>query len=35
MGRTSPKGADEPQTSDPFIEWLNFMFKYTNIYFKK
>ena len=35
MGRTSPKGADEPQTSDPFIEWLNFMFKYTNIYLKK
>ena len=27
-------GADEPQTSDPFIEWLNFMFKYTNIYLK-
>ena len=34
MGRTSPKGADEPQTSDPFTEWLNFMFKYMNIYFK-
>ena len=29
------KGANEPQTLDPFIEWLNFMFKYMNIYFKK
>ena len=26
---------NEPQTLDPFTEWLNFMFKYTNIYFKK
>ena len=34
MGRTSPNGADEPQTSDPFTEWLNFMFKYMNIYLK-
>ena len=33
--RTSPKGANEPQTFDPFIEWVNFMFKYTNIYFKQ
>ena len=23
------------ETLDPFTEWLNFMFKYTNIYFKK
>ena len=33
--RTSPKGANEPQTLDPLIEWLNFMFKCTNIYLKK
>ena len=26
---------NEPQTLDPFIKWLNFMFEYTNIYFKK
>ena len=26
---------NEPQTLDPFTEWLNFMFKYTNINFKK
>ena len=25
---------NEPQTLDPFTEWLNFMFKYTNINFK-
>ena len=35
MGRTSPKGANEPQTLDPVIEWLNFMFKYMNICLKK
>ena len=29
------KVPNEPQTLDPFTEWLNFMFKYTNIYFKK
>ena len=29
------KVSNEPQTLDPFTEWLNFMFKYTNIYFKK
>ena len=29
------KVPNEPQTLDPFIEWLNFMFKYMNIYFKK
>ena len=29
QGEASPKGADEPQTSDPFTEWLNFMFKYS------
>ena len=28
------KVPNEPQTLDPFTEWLNFMFKYTNIYFK-
>ena len=25
---------NEPQTLDPFTEWLNFMFKYANIYLK-
>ena len=25
---------NEPQTLDPFTEWLNFMFKYMNINFK-
>ena len=29
------KVPNEPQTLDPFTEWLNFMFKYMNIYFKK
>ena len=29
------KVPNEPQTLDPFTEWLNFMFKYANIYFKK
>ena len=29
------KVPNEPQTLDPFTEWLNFIFKYTNIYFKK
>ena len=28
------KVPNEPQTLDPFTEWLNFMFKYTNINFK-
>ena len=32
MERASPKGTNEPQTLDPFIECLNFMFKYTNSY---
>ena len=35
QGEDITKGANEPQTWDPFIEWVNFMFKYTNIYFKK
>ena len=25
---------NEPQTLDPFTEWLNIIFKYTNIYLK-
>ena len=29
------KVPNEPQTLDPFTEWLNFMFKYMNIYIKK
>ena len=28
------KVPNEPQTLDPFTEWLNFMFKYMNINFK-
>ena len=34
-GGRHQKVPNEPQTLDPFTEWLNFMLKYTNIYFKK
>ena len=34
-GGRHQKVPNEPQTLDPFTEWLNFIFKYTNIYFKK
>ena len=34
-GGRHQKVPNEPQTLDPFTEWLNFMFKYMNIYFKK
>ena len=33
-GGRHQKVPNEPQTLDPFTEWLNFIFKYTNIYFK-
>ena len=34
-GGRRQKVPNAPQTLDPFTEWLNFMFKYTNIYLKK
>ena len=33
-GERHHKVPNEPQTLDPFTEWLNFMFKYRNINFK-